>query len=285
MNAALESALDRSNGWQARLDLRFEARAQQGKTVLAAVRHQGPLRIQRPFHPEGDICHVYVLHPPGGVVGGDGLNIDARCEEGGQALVTTPGATKFYRSAGDTALVRQKLTVAPGASLEWLPQENIFFPGARVNLQTEIDLAADAHLVMWEINCLGRPVIGERFDEGALRSRLRVRVDGQPMLIEHQRTDCLRHLNATAGLRGAPMQGVLLAWQVDDALAQSVQESLQQYTSDSLLAGATLLDGLLVVRVLGDHAERMRDVLAGVWQRLRPKMIARPAVMPRIWAT
>ena len=270
-------------GWQARLSLGFVHRPAQARTVAAAVDHVGPLRIQRPFYPEGDICHVYVLHPPGGVVGGDGLHQQAGCAPDARALVTTPGATKFYRSAGTTALVRQQLTVEAGASLEWLPQENIFFPGARVDIGTDIHLQADAQLVAWEINCLGRPVINEVFSDGQLQSRLRLFVDGRPLLMETQRITGPRHLTAAAGLRSHPVQGVMLAWKVDPALVDAVQEQVAQ--SASALVGATLLDGLLVLRVLGDNAERVRALMASVWSLVRPHVLGRAAHAPRIWAT
>ena len=113
-------------GWQARLDLGFEQRA--GRTVLAHKRQFGPLTVQRPFYPEGGPCHLYVLHPPGGVVGGDRLAVSVLVAEGAHALITTPGAAKFYRSAGPRADVVQRLSVDAGGALEWFPQENILFP-------------------------------------------------------------------------------------------------------------------------------------------------------------
>ncbi|MGB5651682.1 MAG: urease accessory protein UreD, partial [Sedimenticolaceae bacterium] len=85
--------------------MRLGFRAGPDSTVLAERQRHGPLAVQRPFYPEGGVCHVYLLHPPGGVVGGDVLGIDVKLAQGAQALITTPGATKFYRSAG--ALARQ----------------------------------------------------------------------------------------------------------------------------------------------------------------------------------
>ena len=115
-------------GWQASLRLGFAPRA--ARTALVHREQRGPLAVQRPFYPEGDTCHLYLLHPPGGVVGGDRLDIEARTTGEAHALVTTPGATKFYLSAGHTAHQTQRLRVGAGGALEWLPQENIFFPGA-----------------------------------------------------------------------------------------------------------------------------------------------------------
>src|SRR5512137_547009 len=117
-------------GWRAELVLGF--RWQDGRTVLATRRHIGPLTVQRPFYPEGDVCHVYVLHPPGGVVAGDCLTIAINAEADSAALVTTPAAGKFYRSDGKLARQQVSLTVAANAALEWLPQETIIYEGARV---------------------------------------------------------------------------------------------------------------------------------------------------------
>lgn len=112
-------------GWLAEIALRYEVK--RGVTRLTEKRHIGPLMVQRPFYPEQGIAHTYLLHPPGGVVGGDNLLINIDVQSQAHALLTTPGATKFYRSAGGVAHQIQTLKVAPNGFLEWLPQENIFF--------------------------------------------------------------------------------------------------------------------------------------------------------------
>jgi len=112
------------SGKEAQIEL-VERTGSDGRTCLLAV--------QRALYPEADLCHVYLLHPPGGVAGGDLLNISIQVRDGGAALITTPGATKFYRSVAPRAFVRQSLKIMNG-SLEWLPQENILFPGANVGL-------------------------------------------------------------------------------------------------------------------------------------------------------
>ena len=128
----------------------------------------GPLTVQRPFHPEGAPCHLYLLHPPGGVVGGDEIDLRVGIADGAHALLTTPGATKFYRSIGPQSRVRQSFSVAADARLEWLPQDNILFPGANLALDSEFHLQQGARLLAWETLALGRPVIGERFVQGLL---------------------------------------------------------------------------------------------------------------------
>ncbi|MBM4202088.1 MAG: urease accessory protein UreD, partial [Gammaproteobacteria bacterium] len=142
-------------GWNAELELRFAPG--HGKTVIAHRRHVGPLLVQRPFYPEGPVCHVYLLHPPGGVVAGDTLGIDVDAANGSAGLVTTPAAGKFYRSASGLARQSVSLRVADGASLEWLPQETIVYQGARVRSRITIELEAGARFVGWDVVALGRP--------------------------------------------------------------------------------------------------------------------------------
>jgi len=264
-------------GWQASLKLGFAPRA--GRTALVERRHRGPLAVQRPFHPEGETCHLYLLHPPGGVVGGDLLDIEAETTEGARALVTTPGATKFYLSAGQTAHQVQRLRIAAGSALEWLPQENIFFPGALVRLDTLIRLEGDARFLGWEIQCLGRPVIGESFDAGRAEFRLRLERDGRPLLLERLDVTADSRLGA-ASLRGLPVTATLLA-------TPAGRPELDQ--ARKLLAGTpaavTLLGDLLVARYLGTSTEQCRRLFTGLWSTLRPAVIDREPCAPRIWST
>jgi len=280
MTAALPEQA--SQGWQAQLALWFE----QGPldTVLKHARHQGPLRVQRPFYPEDGLPHVYLLHPPGGVAGSDCLDIDINMSPKSRALLTSPGSTKFYRSAGATARVRQTLMVAESGSLEWFPQENIIFPGARLNALTRIELAADACFIGWDITCLGRPCNDEAFDHGQLYSRLALYRDQQPLLVECQRVTDQAALHAATGLRGFPMQALFIATPCDESHLEMVRETLAANPADFPIA-ATLVDGLLIVRALGWQTEAIQQQFIPLWQALRPHLLGRPAVAPRIWAT
>jgi urease accessory protein len=166
-------ATHETTAWEARLALSFSSRGD--STVLIRRGQRGPLAIQRPFFPEGaKVCHAYVLHPPGGIVPGDSLELDVDIEQGAHALITSPAATKVYRSDGRTSKLKQILRAADGAILEWLPQDTILFNGARIELETRIDLSGSATCIGWDLLCFGRPACGERFDEGACRQRLEV---------------------------------------------------------------------------------------------------------------
>ena len=279
-------ATGRHKGWQAKLHMQLEcAITGRGmKTVMAELHHYGPLRVQRPFYPEQDTAHIYLLHPPGGVVGGDGLDLSITASSQAHGLLTTPGATKFYRSAGQTAHVSQTLTVQAGGILEWFPQENIFFPGARVQMDTRIDLHGDAHFMGWEISCLGRPVNSEVFYEGKIDARFRISRDRKTLLIERLKVDQPSHLNAASGLRNFPMQAIFVATGSNEELLEQARECIEKQATD-MPCGLTLIDDILVMRVLGTRCEKIQALMLPVWQLLRQATLNKPAVIPRIWNT
>jgi len=267
--------------WRARLELGFEARG--GRTVLAHKRQLGPLTVQRPFHPEGSPCHAYLLHPPGGIVGGDRLEIEARIAPEAHALLTQPGATKGYRSAGATAVQQQCLTVADRGVLEWLPQELILFPGARLRSSTKVVLEGGARFIGWELLSLGRPVIGERFLPGRADLQLTIERDGRPLLIECLGIDDGRGLDGPSGLRGLPVSGTLVAAGADAGELAAARQVLAERAEFAV--GATLLGDLLAVRALAHGIEPVMHCFRALWQALRPRLLGIDASLPRIWAT
>ena len=140
--------------------------------MLAEKRFNGPLVVQKPLYPEGDaVCHAIVVHPPAGIVGGDQLSLRISAAPKSAVLLTTPGAGKWYRSAGPWA--SQKLPFEVGGSLEWLPQETIVYDGALADIACEVNLGTDATYIGWEILCLGRAGSGERFSKDGSRCATR----------------------------------------------------------------------------------------------------------------
>jgi urease accessory protein len=270
-----------TNGWVANLYLGFEKSGL--RTVLARKRQLGPLTVQRPFYPEGDVCHLYLLHPPGGVVGGDQLSIEVDVAADAFALLTTPGAAKLYRSEGAVAVQQQRLKVAAGGSLEWLPRENILFPGARLRMSTDVDLQGDARFIGWEMHSLGRPVIGERFDTGAADMGFSLYRDGRRLLADRLRVRGGRGLNGPSGLRGFPVYGTFVASGADAQALEAARELLPGQSG--LPVAATLIDNLLVVRCLGPGVEPLDRIFRTLWRVLRPRSMGRNACPPRIWAT
>ncbi len=274
-------------GWSASLELEFAAR--DGATVLARREHSGPLLVQRPFYPEGKgVCHVLVVHPPGGIVGGDQVALHAVLQPGAAALLTTPAATKLYRSAGPEARVTQQFQVPQGAALEWLPQETIAFAGTRTRLLTRVNAAAGGRFIGWEILCLGRPAAGEVFATGSVDQGWEILLDGRPVLLERARyAGGQELLGAPWGLRGRPVSATLVA--VGAAgMVQAVRDAAgaaaEPGGSDELFA-VTALDAVLVCRYLGGHTQRARELFIRAWRVIRPALLGRPAVNPRIWSS
>ncbi len=276
-------------GWTAKLSLGFASRP--GGSYLARRRHEGPLAVQRAFFPEGPaVAHVYLLHPPGGLVAGDILAIDVAVDPGAHALITTPAAGKAYRSGGErTAQVSQRLSVGAGSTLEWFPQETIVFDGARVDLETTIDLAADARFFGWELICYGRPAAGERFTRGFCQQRLMLRREGRPLAIDRTRiVGGGPLLDAPFGLGGHPVQGTFYIAPAGEALTAvlaDVRAEIAEMTAPTELCSLSLVQGALIVRTLGASAERARQIFARVWTRVRPILCGRQACPPRIWLT
>ncbi len=267
--------------WQALLQLEF--RAGQDKTRMVPRRRFGPLSVQRPFYPERGTCHAYLLHPPGGVVGGDRLDLQVAVEANAQALLTTPGATKFYLSAGERVEVAQQFTLDERAQLEYLPQENIYFPGALVNMKTSIDVTAGSQLVLWEKHCFGRPANNERFDDGKVVAKLELRENDQLLLAETQRID-VHEIQSASGLRGAPVMASLLVY--SDHLGASLLETLQEQEPASGIAGVTQpLPNILLARYLGDSSDALNRYFIALLDILRPLVLNKAPCHPRIWNT
>lgn len=270
-----------AHGWKAQLNLTYEHRA--GCTRLIENSHTGPLRVQLPLYPEGEVCHTYILHPPGGVVAGDQLEVKVTVNPNSHALLTTPGATKFYRSSGATAAQRQHLKVN-GGMLEWFPQDNIIFPGAIADIDTQIHLDNEARFIGWEVLCLGLPTRQEPFTEGSLINRLVIFRNNQPVFLERLAINSPNDLATPAGLRGKPVVATFIASNADLSILDDVRQFQRESDRMSML-GFTLVEDLLIGRYFGDSTFEARELFQEVWNTLRPVLLSRPACAPRIWAT
>lgn len=267
-----------ASAWEAHLKLGFIRRGE--KTMLANRQHRGPLTVQRPFYPEGGVCHVYLLHPPGGVVAGDRLAIDVSADTGSQALITTPAAGKFYRSGGAQASQSVNLKVAANATLEWLPQETIVYEGARVVSNMHIELDAEAGFIGWEVQAFGRPAAGEGFDNGEATLNWRISRAGQLFYLERLRLDA-KAFAVRWGLNGESACGTLFACPATATHLAAVQTLI----GDQPGRGVTRIDNMLICRAIDARADRLRDFFQQVWQLIRTDITHRPACAPRIWAT
>ena len=245
--------------------------------------------VQKPLYPEGpECCHAVIIHPPGGVVGGDELKIDVHIDDGAHALLSTPGAAKWYRSNGKVSRQRLEISVGEEASVEWLPQETILFNDADVVLDNHIHLKAGASYLGCDILCFGRTASGERFVKGRVCQRLNIRVDDKPAFIEHGTliggSNMMRSALGLASHTvcasltsvGGPVGGTVLG---------KVREACMPLVSKTEQFGATQMKSVVLVRYLGDSSEIARRVMLAAWKVLRPALRGRDATELRIWNT
>jgi urease accessory protein len=273
--------------WHAQLDLRYRLEA--GRTV-ARHRHSGPLRILQSLYPEGDaVCHNVLVHPPGGLVGGDTLTLNVSAESGSHGLLTTPGATRFYRSDGPWAQQKTHLKLEPQARLEWIPQEAICYDGCLAHNQLALDLAPEAQCLAWDVTALGLPAAQLPFGTGELLQDIRL----SDIWVErgHLRADDQRLLSSPAGLDGMRCMASLV-WACGSPLSRAQKEALLDSARacwiDHPLAyrsGATSPHPqVVVVRVLAEQVEPAMHLLRNIRSAWRQLMWATHGHEPRIWA-
>lgn len=283
-SAGIASCAEVFGHWHASLQLRYAFRG--GSTVPVLRKHHGPLRVQKHFHPEGpSLCQHILVHPPGGIAGGDRLSIDVDLEQNAQVILTSPGAAKWYRGDRD-AQMDLSIRVAQGASLEWLPLETIFYAGARASVQNRIELAADARLLFADVTCFGRPGAGELFSDaagGCWRQRGEIRRDGRLLWSEESALRAGDALFASpVGLNGKTVLATLL-W-AGPAVPAEIHEQCRLVAVEGR-SGVTQLPAIWQARCLCDSVEVAQCWLRAVWALLRPALLGREAVAPRIWAT
>ena len=273
--------------WHGTLALRY--RLQADRTVVHD-RHDGPLRILRSLYPEGGICHSVLVHPPGGLVGGDTLAIDAELGEGCHAVLTTPGATRFYRSLGDAAMQTLVLRLATGSRCEWLPLETLAYSGCIAENRMGFALDDGAEMIGWDITALGLPASAQPFVAGSFAQR--IELPGRWLERGVVRADDARLLDSPLGWAGHRVLATLwfgagsaLAEQRRDALLDAARTEV---ASDALAttAGATSPQpGVVVVRALADRVEPAMNLLTRIRAQWRRAVWGLDACPPRVWRT
>ena len=273
--------------WHASLSLDYTLESNRS---VARFVHDGPLRVLQTLYPEGDaVCHNVLVHPPGGLVGGDTLDIRVSVGSGAHGLITTPGATRFYRSEGELALQRTQLRLEAGARMEWLPLEAILYNGCRAENRLSFELAPGAELLGWDITALGLPHANQPFERGSFCQHLEM----PGVWLERGVIDAsdTRLLHSPLGLAGQNcMASIFFA--AGSAIARERRESaldcarqLLQAHPLSTMAGATSPNPqLLVLRVLAQQVEPAMDLLKSVWAAWRKSLWNMDAPRPRLWA-
>jgi urease accessory protein len=284
--------------WHARLDLDYRcdlAGVSGAPRTRLDFRHDGPLRILKSLHPEGDkVCHSVIVHPPGGLVGGDSLDVAITLAAGTHALLTTPGATRFYRSAGERAAQAIEARLEEGARLEWLPLETLVHSGALADSQLQFDLAPGAEMMGWDCVALGLPAAQAPFIAGDYRHRIALTAGGRACWLERGQTasDDLELLDGPCGWAGQRALGTLwfaagtpLADARRDALLDGAREIAAGHPL-AATAGATAPQAeVVVVRVLAPRIEPAFELMTQIWKRWRALAWELPPCPPRVWRT
>ena len=270
-----------AEGWHGKLNLVYADR--QGKTQLIYNHQQAPLKVQRPFYPEGEkVCHSVILHTAGGMVGGDRLSSNIHLQPQAQALITTAAASKIYRSNGLQARQTIQMQVDAGACLEWLPQETILFNGATYRQDLRVELATGASWLGWEITRFGRSARGEKFLRGEWRSHTEIWQQGVPLWIDRQ---CLPGsediFHSPHGLAGKPIVGSLV-W-VGGAVSAEIVEKTRNLWDGEGEAGVSRLQHGLLCRYRGSSTSEVRNWFIDVWLLLRVSFLNRANCIPRVW--
>lgn len=293
LDAAIKpAAINQSKRWQAQLNLAFSADG--GRSYLAKRQHHGPLVIQKTLHPEGpEICHGIIIHPPGGVAGGDELTLQATLGADAKVLLTTPGAGKWYKASGSIASQSLQFDLGENSSLEWLPQENILFDGAMVDFSANIQLSATASYAGWDIICFGRLARGEAWHLGTLRQNLTIKRAHKTIWQERSALRANeRFFHSLIGMAGNVVSAnfIIAAGAVPlDLLAACQQLQVDGAAPHPLdpqaKFGVTALPEVFSARYIGMSAPAARQYFEQLWQILRPWYVQRMVVRPRIWNT
>jgi urease accessory protein len=295
-----------SSQWQAKLKINI-AKTKRG-SVVKRSEHIGPLYIQKAFYPQGpDLAHIYILHPPGGLVSGDQLDINIHVSTNAKALITTPGAGRVYKARSDKSLQQQQVTLEAedNAVIEWLPLETILYPNANTRLNTLVKLTSSAFFIGWDICCLGLPANGQVFDQGCLEQCLQIEVAGkiklrERLILNDSNREILSH---RAGFANRSVNGLMVAGpfrqtqpnqptgtnpdseQLIEKLRQHSQTLTTKALEEQTLSSITQCAEFLLIRYLGDDSEQARWLFTQCWQDIRPHLLGISACAPRIWST
>lgn len=270
--------------WQGILELDYQKIG--NSTQLVKAYSQAPLKIQRSFYPEGkDICHSIILHTAGGMVGGDRLSQTINLQPETQVLLTTPAASKIYRSSGETAQNTINIEIQEQAYLEFIPREIIIFNGAIFSQNLRVNLDPNACYLGWEITRFGRTARGEIFNQGQWKSCTEIWQNGCPVWIDRQGFIANEEiLNSPHGLGGKPVIATL-TW-VGQPVSEDIVKNIRQLWSQretSSQAGVTQLISGLLCRYRGNSTQEVINWFTDVWQLLRQNYTGKSIVKPRVW--
>jgi urease accessory protein len=272
--------------WVARLKLDYSLEAERS---VARFAHDGPLRILQSLYPEGDrICHNVLVHPPGGLVGGDTLDMQVTVGAGAHGLVTTPGATRFYRSEAGLATQQVHARVQDDARLEWLPLEALAYSGCDALNLARFELAPTAELMTWDITALGLPHAQQPFERGTFKQHLEIPgvwLERGTIAAEDDRL-----MNSPLGLAGQRCMATLV-FVAGSAIATDRAEAALEAARAAIETSPLRLQAgvtqphpqVIVLRVLAPVVEPAMRLLRPVWAAWRQALWGLPGNVPRLW--
>jgi urease accessory protein len=271
-----------SSHWHGKLQLTFAWTGD--STQLVSSRVQAPLKVQRPFYPEGpQICHSVLLHTAGGIVGGDRLSLSLDLQPQAQALITTAAASKIYRTNGQTAHQTIQINLAEQSWLEWLPQETIVFNGAVYRQSLRIELAPGACWLGWEITRFGRSARGEQFTQGDWRSHTEVWQAGRPLWVDRQwMPGSQERFHSPHGLAGCPVVGSF-AFVGQPIAPELIEQARQLGLNAGSEMGVTRLQSGFLCRYRGTSTAEVCHWFVAVWRMVRLAYGDRELCLPRVW--
>lgn len=226
-----------------------------------------------------------LVNSSGGLVAGDRLQVEFGVEDGAWAMAMASAAEKIYRSEGPDCEIQVSLRAGCDSWLEWLPQEAILFDGARFRRRTKVTVAPGARLLAGEFLIFGRTASGETVTHGLVQDSWEVRSDGRLVWADALYMDgnLAEPLNATAGFSGTRAYATLI-YCADDAPDQlDWVRTRQQTGDDGIRCAASCVNGLLVMRWLGETPEKLRMVYGEFWGALRQRTASLPPALPRLW--
>lgn len=264
---------------RARGGVRLAFAAGAARTYAHTVAERGSFRVRMPRLAAG--CEAVLINTGGGLTGGDRMEVEIACAAGSDAVVTTQAAEKIYRSDGPETEIETTLRLAPTSRLAWLPQETILFDRARLARRLEVEMSADARLLIAESVFFGRRAMGERLDEGLFRDRWRLRRDGRLIFAEDVRLDGAIDARLARPAIGAGTVAtatlLLAAPEAEGRLEEARALLAVPRPGPPVERAATAFAGLLVIRLVSADAQALRDRLVHVVEHLRGQ------AMPRSW--
>ena len=249
------------------------------RTILQRCYTTLPARIIRPFYAEeSGRAYVFLLTPTGGMLGGDRLDMHIVVGPGAQVCLTTASATKVHPAADVPAEQSLLVDLAPGSTLEYLPEPTILFRAARWRQRTVVHRAPDSRLLLAEGWSAGRVARQEVFQFSHLETTLEVYTAAHLALVDRMRIDTATYPHQRLGLwAGRPHLLTMYLLQEHPPSQSWLQRLRTELADHPALAGVSRPEAAgIVARILGDEAEAIAHTSDVLWRYVREELWGEP---------